>query len=66
MGRRLVLLLPFLACALALGLLLAWLSSTSGEPRMVRASMDIAGLLRAGAQQGFERALEPRAFEFPV
>jgi predicted secreted hydrolase len=65
MGRRLVLLLPFLACALALGLLLAWLSSTSGEPRMVRASMDIAGLLRAGAQQGFERALEPRAFEFP-
>lgn len=66
MSRRIVLLLPGLACALALALVAAWLLSRDESAHRARASVNIAAALSDTSVAGFRRADSARDFEFPA
>jgi predicted secreted hydrolase len=59
--RRLLLILLLGAAAAA-----AYLLARPERPRDLRASLSVAGALRAGDDRGYARAIEPRRFLFPA
>ena len=66
MNRTGVLCLPWIAAALALALVSAWLSSTGREPQPARASLSVGAALSASDTAGYLRAATPREFHFPT
>jgi predicted secreted hydrolase len=64
-GRLGILCLPWIAAALALALVAAWLSSGSRDAELPRASLSVASALSAGAESDYARAEAPHEFQFP-
>ncbi|HUR29427.1 MAG TPA: lipocalin-like domain-containing protein [Planctomycetota bacterium] len=66
MGRNAVLVMPWIAAALALGLVALWISTDERESETPRATLDVAASLSADVSEGYARADVSREFRFPA